>query len=192
MQTPFLPPLLMTSCALPNAPSTALHDQDQHIKFTIKSIREWLKVEPKIQLIICDVSNFDFGLLTKKYFPDTQIECLKFHNSSDLVRKFGKGFGEGEIVEYALEHSKILKTCDYFAKCTAKLWVRNFHECLQDWNGEFVCDIHCSNVMKLKSFILNHLDTCFYVSSKRFYNEQLSKVHTKVNENPRQLPRALF
>lgn len=177
-----LPPLLISSCAFPNAPSTALQNKDERIELTIKGIEAWLKIEPNIQIVICDGSGFDFGPPLKARLPYANIECLAFQNSSDLVQKLGKGYGEGEIVEYALRHSKYLQACNYFAKCTAKLWVQNFHECLQDWNGQFICDIHCSNVTKFKPFILNHLDTRFYISAKDFYLQNLIQTHAKVNE----------
>ena len=135
-----------------------------------------------MKIVICDGSGYDFGPPLKQRLPNARIECLAFQNSKDLVQKLGKGYGEGEIVEHALRHSKLLQASSYFAKCTAKLWVQNFHECMEDWNGQFICDIHCSNVTKFKPFILNHLDTRFYVCSKDFYLQNLIHVHTNVHE----------
>ena len=38
----------------------------------------------------------------------------------------GKGFGEGEILEYVYTHSRLLRLTDTFYKVTGGLFVRNF------------------------------------------------------------------
>ncbi|MBV8887332.1 MAG: hypothetical protein JO235_25510 [Chroococcidiopsidaceae cyanobacterium CP_BM_RX_35] len=40
--------------------------------------------------------------------------------------EYGKGWGEGEIIEYAINHSKILNKSTRFYKVTGRLFVENF------------------------------------------------------------------
>ena len=58
---------------------------------------------------------------------ETRIEQINYQQNSDLVVKRGKGYGEGKLIEYAINHSELLSRVDHFFKCTGKLYVRNFH-----------------------------------------------------------------
>lgn len=120
--------------------SVSLRDPDKRIRYTLDSIREWLKKSENIKIVICDGSGFDFDPLIKKIFPKASIECLFFLNEVDKIKKFGKGYGEGEIISYALKHSKFIIESQWFAKCTAKLWVKNFDEIIKNWNNLFYAD----------------------------------------------------
>ncbi|OYY58175.1 MAG: hypothetical protein B7Y55_03105 [Polynucleobacter sp. 35-46-207] len=110
-------------------------------------------------------------------FPDANIECLFFINNADLILKHGKGFGEGEIILYALGHSKTLNEAEWFVKCTGKLWVDNFWQCLDQWNRQFLCQAFFSNVFSLKKSRLEYVDTRFYLVNKDFYQAHLSRAH---------------
>jgi hypothetical protein len=55
--------------------------------------------------------------LTEKYLEDMQmyrIKCLYFINDPQKIAIFGKGFGEGQIIYYALYHPKFLQYEDFF------------------------------------------------------------------------------
>lgn len=172
-----LPPILLTSSALAMDRSVQLKDQNLRIFHTIESIKKWLAIWPEGEFVLCDGSGYDFSALIKSKFPDSKVECLFFKNDPNLIDLHGKGFGEGEIIKYALEHSIFLRKSNYFAKCTAKLWVENFFECLQEWNEIFLCQAYFSNVFSLRKTSLEYIDTRFYVTDKRFYLNNLSSVH---------------
>lgn len=182
-----IPPLLITSAVTVSATQLVLKQKSERIKFTLIAIREWLILEPEIKIVICDGSNFDFSPLVSDMFPLANIECLFFQNSSHLVHQFGKGFGEGEIINYALAKSRYLNGSDFFGKCTSKIWVRNFRSCLTEWNGFFICDGSFSNVTKFKPYVFNHIETNFYLSSRKFYLEYFSNAHLNVNDPERSL-----
>lgn len=177
-----LPPILLTSAVTISDSQPVLNQKSDRIELTLYSIREWLILEPGIKIVICDGSDFDFSPLVSNMFPLANIECLYFKNSSHLVSQFGKGFGEGEIIKFALANSRYLSESDFFAKCTSKLWVRNFRSCLNEWNGSFICDGDFSNVTKFKPFAFNHIDTRFYFSTKAFYVENFLDAYQNVND----------
>lgn len=172
-----LPPVLLTSCVHIADYSVKLKSPADRIKHTIESIEHWLKISPEIRLVVCDSSGFDFSPLVRERFPDAFIECLCFEADRALVRYHGKGYGEGEIIKFALQHSAYIKQADFFAKCTAKLWVENFNQCLREWNGKFLCKATFSNVFSFKATHFNHVDTRFYLVNKDFYWKYLSDVH---------------
>jgi hypothetical protein len=177
-----IPLLLLTSAVTISDAQPVLNKKSDRIELTLYSIREWLILEPEIKIVICDGSNFDFSPLISDMFPLANIECLYFKNSSHLVSQFGKGFGEGEIIKYALANSRYLSESEFFAKCTSKLWVKNFRSCLAEWNGSFICDGDFSNVTKFKPYVFNHIDTRFYFSTKIFYAENFLDAYQNVND----------
>ena len=175
-----IPPLLLTSSVIPIDLSGRLNDPTLRIKYTLESVKEWLLREPTLKIVICDGSGFDFSDLMKSRFPTVNIECLSFMNDSTQIAIHGKGFGEGEIIRYALEHSNVMKESEVFIKCTAKLWVANFDQCLLQWNKQFICGAYFANVYSYKKTILKFVDTRFYISRKDFYLKHFSVVHTQL------------
>jgi hypothetical protein len=161
--------------------SVSLKDKDSRIGFTIESIEKWLATSADLRLVICDGSNFDFSEIVFERFPGASIECLCFENNKKLVALHGKGYGEGEIVNYAIANSVYLGESDFFAKCTSKLWVENFLECLQGWNGSFLCKGYFADVFSpLRKTRFAYVDTRFYLVSKSFYLKHLVSTYRDV------------
>ena len=94
------PPILLTFSVKVSAPHTKLVDEEDRIAFTIESIERWLFLDGNLRLVLCDGSNYDFSKIVSEKFPRANIECLHFQNNRDLVSLYGKGFGEGEIINY--------------------------------------------------------------------------------------------
>ncbi len=109
------PPILLTSSVIAMDSSVLLRDQNLRIFYTLESIKEWSTKAPDCKFIICDGSGFDFSSMMQEKFPHLQIECLAFLNDAEVVKRRGKGFGEGEIIRYALEHSNYLRQSTWFA-----------------------------------------------------------------------------
>jgi hypothetical protein len=176
------PPVLITSSVITMDASGMLNNPDLRIQYTLESIAAWLKIKPEIQLIICDGSGHDFTPSIQAHFPSAQIECLTFVNNLDKVKKHGKGYGEGEIIRYALTHSRFLQSADVFIKCTAKLWISNVDACMKQWNGQFACNAYFAHVFSLKKTKLQFIDTRFYISTKAFYLHYFSEAHMDVGD----------
>lgn len=175
-----LPPVLLTSCVIVSDHSVSLKDKDSRIGLTLQSIEKWLAISPNLRLVVCDGSNYDFSGIVLEKFPHASIECLFFQNSSQMVGKYGKGYGEGEIVNYAIANSVYLKESDYFAKCTGKLWVENFVDCVAGWNGTCLCKGYFADVFSFKRTRFEYIDTRFYLVSKSFYSKYLSSAYLNV------------
>lgn len=180
MIKPTLPPILLTSCIYIADYAVKLIDPTERINYTLESIEKWLNIAPGAPLVVCDSSGFDFSDLVKEKFLNHNIECLSFIADKDLVKYHGKGYGEGEIIRHALENSRYLKQADFFAKCTAKLWVENFDECIKEWNGFFLCKATFLSVFSIKKTVLDHIDTRFYLVSKDFYHKYLLNAHVNL------------
>jgi hypothetical protein len=177
---PRLPPVLLTSCVIVSDHSVNLKDKDDRIELTLQSIDKWLAIAPDLRLVICDGSNFDFSGIVAERYPAANIECLFFQNDSEKVGTYGKGYGEGEIVNYAIANSAYLGESDYFAKCTAKLWVENFLDCVSGWNGTCLCKGYFADVFSLKRTRFDYIDTRFYLVSRSFYAQYFASVYLNV------------
>jgi hypothetical protein len=172
-----LPPILLTSSVIVMDQSVHLKDEKLRIFHTLESIKKWLDISPKNKYVLCDGSGFDFSSLVAEHFPNANIECIFFNNDPALIEVHGKGFGEGEIIRHALEYSKTLRESKWFAKCTAKLWVDNFLECAEEWNGNFLCQAFFSNVFSFKKSRIEYIDTRFYLVNTNFYKAFFSRAH---------------
>ena len=191
MKLNFLPPLLITSCVKTSAPFTKLSDTNYRIQLTIDGIYQWLKICNEIKIIVCDGSGIDFSEQIFRYFPKAEIEFLCFKNNSNLVSKYGKGFGEGEIINYALEHSEYLKNSDCFAKCTSKLFVRNFSDALKKWNGSYLFECNFLGVSFFKNIFgikpisnieFMSVNTRFFVVNKKLYLKNFRRAYLHVRD----------
>jgi hypothetical protein len=130
-------------------------------------------------MVICDGSGFDFYPYVQIEFPDVEIECLNFTNDTIKTRERGKGYGEGEIINYAISNSFILSESEYFSKCTSKYWVENYLDCVGVFNGYFNCDFNYVSHSLCK--VVN-CDTKFFIVKIEYYNRYLGNCYQTVDD----------
>lgn len=175
-------PVLLTSSVVAHDTRVALTDTAARIDLALESVAQWLLLYPQLQLVLCDGSNYDFSADVARRFPGASIECLFFENDQEAVRRQGRGFGEGEIVRFAINHSQRIQQACAFAKCTSKLWVRNYAECLADWNGKFLCKAVFDHVFSpFRQTTLSYIDTRFYIASVPFYQQHFALAHQQID-----------
>jgi hypothetical protein len=171
-------PVLLTSAIKVSAQQTVLTDSDARLALTLQSIEHWRRIPGVRQVVVCDGSGFDLSAHIKGQGAQGLAECevLAFTNDAAMVKARGKGFGEGQIVQHALAHSRILAGAPSFAKCTGKLWVPNFADCCAHFNGSALFDFR-------GGLAPDRIDTRFYMVSRSFYDEHLAKAHQLVNDS---------
>jgi hypothetical protein len=176
------PPILLTSSVIAYDTGVALSNMNDRIKFAIESISEWLKIDPEFHIVLCDGSNFDFSKIIKQKFASSNIECIFFENNQKKVKELGRGYGEGEIVKYSIYNSNKIIESRCFSKCSSKLWVDNYKEIIEFWNGKFLCKGVFDNVFSpFRKTHLSYIDTRFYISSCEFYEANFLNSHERVN-----------
>ena len=176
------PTLLLTSSIFVSAPFVVLADPGKRVELTIESIKQWIIIAGDLNIVICDGSGYDFTKDVAERFPQSKIECISFKNDVDLVSAYGKGYGEGEIIQYALAQSEYLKHSDYFVKCTSKLWVNNFPVIFKHWNNIFQCQFGLVSPKTFKNAIPHFLDTRFYIANKNYYIEHFGNAYKNVRD----------
>jgi hypothetical protein len=178
------PPVLLTSSVIAHDRGVALKDTDERLRLTLDSVGEWLRIVPSLQIVICDGSGFDFSEPIRRRFPQASVECLFFSNDIDAVQRQGRGYGEGEIVCHAVEHSRYIAQAQCFAKCTAKLWVENFHACLAEWNGSLCLKgVFLDVFSPFKATSLAYIDTRFYIARVQVYRDLLLDAHARIDKD---------
>ena len=176
-------PILLTSSVIAQDTGVALAEPELRKSHTLDSIERWLSLDKCLQLVLCDGSDYDFSFDIKRRFPGFNIETLHFKNDEALITQFGRGYGEGEIINFALKNSKTINAAKCFSKCSAKLWVDNYLKCLEEWNGEFVCKGVFSNPLSTtRKTKLEYIDTRFYISSVNFYKKFLRNAHLSIHK----------
>lgn len=174
-----LPPLLMTSAVYPSAGYVSLDCPNERIDYTLESIRNWFARYPNISIVLCDGSGYDFTDLLIVNFPGHKIECLVFKNNADLVRSKGKGYGEGEIVNFALANSKIILNNNSFIKVTSKLWAEKIPSSIIHNPPDFIANVGFYGKPGFLNFGL-YVDTRVYFVQKNFYINNLFHAHVNV------------
>lgn len=120
--------ILLTSCVNPNGmPFTALSDIDVRKQQYLDAL--WFYINnTSLPIVYVDNSNFDIEQF--KIFHDDvykRLEILSFDGNHDKVH--GKGYGELEIIDYAIRHSEIInKNKDVsLIKITGRLKITNIN-----------------------------------------------------------------
>jgi hypothetical protein len=174
-------PILITSSITPHDTGVKLSDPQKRLFHAIEAIEHWIRVAPRAKFVLCDGSNYDFQPIARERFPKNDIECLRYQNDQSKIAVYGRGYGEGEIVKFALEHSAYLRASDAFAKCSSKLWVENFAECLNEWQGDCLFSGVFKNTFSIiKPIEMIQVDTRFYIMSNDFYIKNLVYAHRKI------------
>jgi hypothetical protein len=174
-------PVLLTSSVVAHDTNVRLQSFTERVRLALESVTEWLRMNPAQPLVLCDGADFDFTDHVRSMFPSAQIECLHFENDRAKIHRYGRGYGEGEIVRYALGHSELIKEAGCFAKCTSKLWVGNYQECASAWNGRFLCHgVFLDSFTPLRKTRFAYIDTRFYIASVPFYRQYFEDAHFQI------------
>jgi len=174
-------PVLLTSSIVAHDTNVRLKDSNERLRLAMASVAEWLKIEPRQPLVLCDGSSYDFTSMVRAAFPNARIECLAFENDQKLVRQHGRGYGEGEIVRYAINHSRFISEANCFAKCSSKLWVQNFPACARVWRGDFLFrGIFLNELKPWQEPTLSYIDTRFYIASLPLYRKYFENAHLRI------------
>lgn len=178
-------PILISSSITPHDTGVKLSNPQQRLFHAIESIENWLRVAPDSHVVLCDGSGFDFRPVVEERFPWAKIECLSFENNRNRIAEFGRGFGEGEIIRFALQRSKYLNQANAFAKCSSKLWVENYAECLAQFQGECLFSGVFNNAFSLtKKIEMVQVDTRFYIIDSAFYLRHFMEAHREIGKTP--------
>jgi hypothetical protein len=132
---------------------------------------------PTTKIVICDGTGFDWSL----YFPlNSNFETIHFNNSQDKVNEYGKGYGEVEIINYAIVNSETLKLHNCFYKLTAKYSLKNIEKYIFNKPKS---SFKCYGGFNLKRMSLDYVQTIFWYSTVDFYIKNFSNLYQYINDH---------
>lgn len=109
-----------------------LRDEKERLKQYGEGIQALIESEAFHKIVFCE--NSGYGIEEISYLQDIaeckniKLELLSFQGNTERNCIHGKGWGEGEIMEYVFSHSEIAKTEFYFVKITGRLKVDNMKD----------------------------------------------------------------
>lgn len=173
--------LLITGCVFPDNKQRflVLTDHKERYRQYIDSIKFYILNSDFKNIIFCDNSKCMYDKTSKLYElaekNGKKFEWISFEGDSQKVVTVGKGYGEGEIIEYAINNSILLKTVASFAKVTGRLKISNIRKITQN--------VQCKkNYFNLDIYRAKGIDTRFYVCDIEFYNKYLMHAYKEASE----------
>lgn len=158
--------LLLTGCINPFGMSyTSLNDPKERERQYINAIRFYLS-NTQYPIVFTENSGTDISQIFTESIKSGRMEFLTFKGNQNKER--GKGYGECEILQYALEQSVLINNSQSkrIAKITGRLIIRNINSIIR-WHTLFT-----SQHTTLCSFNsdLSFPDSRFIIASKDFYH----------------------
>ena len=117
-----------------------LRDEEERLKQYEESIQCMLRSGAFDKVVFCENSNY--GTEKLSYLTETarengvELELLSFQGNEEQACIHGKGYGEGEIMDYVFSHSKLIRTADYFVKITGRLKIDNIKSIVSRMNRQ--------------------------------------------------------
>lgn len=160
-----------------------LKDPEQRLQQYMESLRFYIVRTKLSQIVLCDNSDYDFScadILALAERHGKKLEILRFTgNAKEIIAK-GKGYGEGEIIEYALSHSKLLRNAEYFVKVTGRLKVCNIDELVEKMDTSKVYINKEIRNFQRRGKQTSKVSTVLYGIPKKTYITTLGDAYTNV------------
>lgn len=176
--------LLITGCIKPNpnAFQLSLTDVNLRLQQYIDCIKWSIEFTRFLNIVFVDNSGYpiDNGLIEFARKKGKKFEWLSFTGNEKMIAFCGKGYGEGEIIEYALKNSNLLKEASYFCKLTGRLKVDNINQFinLADMNETYFWTIGLNKLKKISSGV----ETRFYGIPTKTYKDVFVDAYKDVDD----------
>lgn len=158
---------------------TKLTNTNERLQQYKETLKRYIKETSFDVFVFCENTGFNMledDLIQLAEENNKTIEFLSFISNIDLVKKLGKGYGEGECIEYALKNSVNLQEESIcFFKVTGRLFIENINEILVNSKNN-------KNCFFTDGINSNSVRTVFFKSQVSFFNQNLLSVYKNVND----------
>lgn len=109
-----------------------IRDADERLEQYVDGLSFLVKTRTFHKIVFCDNSNS--GTAWADLLTDTaklmgvRLEVLSFQGDNEQVKLHGKGYGEGEIMHYVLNNSKLVQGEDFLIKITGRMRIDNIRQ----------------------------------------------------------------
>ncbi|MFO0358015.1 MAG: hypothetical protein ACK50A_13760 [Sphingobacteriaceae bacterium] len=164
--------------AVSNTPLTKITDPKIRLAQYTQVIEKLIETGAFSIIIFCENTNYEFNkdvLLNKAIQKGIELEFISFSGDHEKVKQLGKGYGEGEIIKYAIEHSKHLNDEAIFYKLTGRVFIKNIKRIVNKDHKKQTIFIRAQRNKRI-------IDARFFKTSVKFFKEHLMNVFTEVND----------
>lgn len=169
--------ILLTGCINPDGMIlTSLRDKEIRKLQYVDAIKFYLS-NTKYPIVFVENSGTDISDLFQTDIKIGRLEIISFNGNQNKDK--GKGYGEAEIIQYALENSKCLqaKKKQQIVKITGRLIVRN---------AKTICRWHRFFFPQTTTFCSINSDFTFpdsrFIIADRIFYKELLKSKEKIND----------
>jgi hypothetical protein len=134
------------------------------------------------KIVFCENTDYAHNyvsLIERARKKGKELEILTFKGNYPVIQQRGKGYGEGEAIEYALKNSKLLKNYRSFYKLTGRLVIENLDQLVASTKEENGFIWHPKEIYQRKT---DHVETFFFKASREFYTDRLLDAYKEVDE----------
>ncbi len=164
-----------------NVGQLTIRDSSERLRQYVASLKTLIEQRPEAKIIFCDNSGYDVQKLNelKKMaeFNNVLLELLSFTADGQNVAKYGKGYGEGEIMKYVIDNSRYITDDEYIVKITGRLVVDNISDILRKLKRDRIY-FNIPNIHQRDIF-----DTRLYAMPLRTYKKFFLDEYKKVDDN---------
>lgn len=145
--------ILLTACVNPkNMSYTYLMNEDVRRQQYRVALDFYLQ-NTLLPIVFCENTQCDFSGTFQNYIDVKRLEYLTF-DGNNFDKSRGKGYGETEIMEYALIHSRFFQCADIVIKITGRLQLRNIESMLKI-NRLIMSSVIQTNCINVKSRMMD-------------------------------------
>jgi hypothetical protein len=172
--------VLLTACVNPgNVVNVVRRDPDVRAGDYSRALRKWIRVNEIDGVVFCENSGADLTPikeLATAVGHTAQVEFLSF-NGQDFDPSLGKGFGEMNIIRYAIDHSQLISDSQFVVKVTGRFFITNIRSivrAIRRSDGiELFCDLRAN---------LTSADSRVFCATPAFLGDYLLSYQSIVND----------
>lgn len=180
-------PVLLLTGAIdvhqPNVPFTTLSNSDDRLSQYLYSIRYAIDHYNLVKKIVfCENTKYNHNyssLIERAKLKGKVLEVLSFQGNYQAIQQKGKGYGEGEAIEYALQNSSLLSNCRLFYKLTGRLVIENLDLIVATSRVGNRFILHPKEIYQRER---DHVETYFFKVCPEFYTTKLLGAYKEVDE----------
>jgi hypothetical protein len=172
-------PLLITWAISPkNVPFLHMSDSNVRLKENMAGLAAWILDKSFENIIVCDGTGFELDINALKRIGAKHNKNISYHSfvQSDGASKFGKGYGEGEIINFAFQENPKIRNSKRFTKMNGKQYIPFYEFSLLRGKDSYeYFNLH---------YIANRpaIDTRFYCVDVQYYLKNLQDSYKRVND----------
>lgn len=171
--------LIVTACIKPDINIKFLNLVDENVRLQQykESLRFYIENTKLLNIVFCDNSNYNYDFIDEMCLArkhNKNLEILRYAGNVEKAIKQGKGYGEGEILNYIFENSKYVngRMC---IKVTGRLIVYNIDAMIKRIKSNHI-------YMNNNLFGQGSVDTRCYVISEQEYRKYYLQEYNAVDD----------